>query len=105
MEGGPQAILECMATMTPIYSTPVGIANLLEPDAILHTTNGFIRALKNVYPELLERHLEKIRHYRCERVVPYYENIFSTIISSFIDDQVDQRFALTEFPRYEKYRP
>ena len=103
MEGGPQAILECMATMTPIYSTPVGIANLLEPDAIMHTTNGFIRALKNVYPELLERHLEKIRHYGCERVVPYYENLFSKIISSFIDDQVDQRFALSEFPRYEKY--
>ena len=48
VEGGPQAILECALTKTPIISTDVGIAGeILSPDSIFNM-NNFSDAEPNV---------------------------------------------------------
>ncbi len=40
IEGGPQAILECSITKTPIVSTNVGVApEILHPESIFSTQN------------------------------------------------------------------
>ena len=40
IEGGPQAILECAITKTPILSTDVGVASeILNPKSIFNTEN------------------------------------------------------------------
>ena len=47
-EGGPQAILECAATHTPIFSTDVGISrNILTPHYICDTINCFGKNISN----------------------------------------------------------
>ena len=47
-EGGPQAILECAATRTPIFSTDVGISrNILTPDCICDTISCFVENISN----------------------------------------------------------
>lgn len=48
IEGGPQAIVECGLTKTPILSTDVGIAsNFLDPKSI-YSVNNFLNAETNV---------------------------------------------------------
>lgn len=48
VEGGPQAILECALTKTPIISTDVGIANeILSSDSIFNM-NNFLEATPNI---------------------------------------------------------
>ena len=48
VEGGPQAILECALTKTPIISTDVGIANeILSSDSIFNM-NSFLEAAPNI---------------------------------------------------------
>tara|TARA_B000000565_G_scaffold252900_1_gene228694 strand:+ start:207 stop:1124 length:918 start_codon:yes stop_codon:yes gene_type:complete len=48
IEGGPQAIVECGLTKTPILSTDVGIAsNFLDPKSI-YSVNNFFNAETNV---------------------------------------------------------
>ncbi len=48
VEGGPQAIIECGLTKTPILSTDVGIAqNILDPKSIFNE-NNFFEARTNV---------------------------------------------------------
>ena len=48
VEGGPQAILECALTKTPIISTDVGIADeILSSDAIFNM-NNFLEATPNI---------------------------------------------------------
>ena len=48
VEGGPQAILECALTKTPIISTDVGIAGeILSSDAIFNM-NNFLEATPNI---------------------------------------------------------
>ena len=42
-EGGPAAVLECMATGTPLISTKVGMA----VDVIKHGTNGFLTEIED----------------------------------------------------------
>ena len=47
VEGGPQAILECGITKTPILSTDVGVASeILHPDS-LYNENNFLKAKTN----------------------------------------------------------
>jgi glycosyltransferase involved in cell wall biosynthesis len=43
-EGGPAAVLECMATGTPLVSTRVGMA----VDVIRHGENGFLAEIEDV---------------------------------------------------------
>ena len=48
VEGGPQAILECALTKTPIISTDVGIADeVLSTDSIFNM-NNFLEAVPNI---------------------------------------------------------
>ena len=48
LEGGPQAILECAITKTPVLSTDVGIApEILHPDSI-YNEESFENAKTNV---------------------------------------------------------
>ena len=49
LEGGPQAILECAITKTPIISTSVGIApEILSKDSIYKNDTDFIDASPNI---------------------------------------------------------
>jgi|GEM_PF-2080086 len=83
-EGGPQAILECMATNIPIYSTPVGIAHSLSPSVICHTTADFVAALETPYPAILDRHRQTVQNdYAVEVVIPQYETAFAEIIATY----------------------
>ena len=53
-EGGPQAILECGITKTPIISTDVGIASeILAPESIFNMEN-FLTAKPNIDHAYLE---------------------------------------------------
>ena len=49
VEGGPQAILECMSSATPIYSTPVGISNLLDNRVVHSKINDFVESIQHLY--------------------------------------------------------
>ena len=49
IEGGPQAIVECGLTKTPILSTDVGIAsNFLDPKSIYSVNNNINNIIKTV---------------------------------------------------------
>ena len=51
LEGGPQALVECGQTKTPILSTDVGIANqILDPESIFDFEN--IDTFKNAVPNV-----------------------------------------------------
>ena len=72
-EGGPQAILEAMATKTPIYSTRVGISELLSEQVIFSTKDDFVKALSQEYPDVLETHYRTIQEFECKKVIKQYE--------------------------------
>ena len=68
IEGGPQAILECAATKTPILSTKVGVApEVLHPESIyrinefenakVHTSFAWEQVQKYFLPEGFESFL------------------------------------------------
>ena len=49
IEGGPQAIMECAITKTPIVSTDVGIATeVLSSESIYEDVNNFQNAKPNI---------------------------------------------------------
>ncbi len=79
-EGGPQAILECMATGTPIYSTPVGIADELESEVICADTDRFVAALSRPYPPVLDAHAERVRAFDAGAVVNAFERAFRQLV-------------------------
>lgn len=82
-EGGPQAILETMATKTKIYSTSVGIANILSPNAIFNNPDECATKLKQPYPNnALNKHYNDIQSFKCNQVIPQFENFFSRIVSN-----------------------
>ena len=63
-EGGPQAILECAATKTPIVSTDVGIANeILHPKCVIDIENTIHfptpEEVLFAYDKVMERTLDK----------------------------------------------
>ena len=82
MEGGPQAILECMATATPILTTPVGIADVLDQQVVLSETDAFVRALGNPYPDVLNAHLERVREFDVRTIVGHYERVFGRLLAA-----------------------
>ena len=62
IEGGPQAILECAHTRTPILSTDVGVApEILSPKSIYSSTNyqNAVPDLDHAYNKSLEFILPK----------------------------------------------
>ena len=48
VEGGPQAILECALTKTPIISTNVGIADEILSTYSIYNMNNFLEAVPNI---------------------------------------------------------
>ena len=48
IEGGPQAIMECAITKTPIISTDVGIASEILSKESIYNMNNFINAKPNI---------------------------------------------------------
>jgi len=76
-EGGPQAIVECGVTKTPIISTDVGIApEILSPDSIFDMSN-FLSAKPNIevaYKNSMELSMEKI--------FPKYKDMFKLLNES-----------------------
>jgi len=83
VEGGPQAILESMATRTPIYSTPVGIAAALDPSVVLSTAAEFVEALSHPYPDVLNVHENGARAFDVKSMVGVYERAFEHLIEGF----------------------
>ena len=75
-EGGPQSILECAATKTPIISTNVGISSeILEPKSIFEM-NSYASAKPDVdyaYRKVLELSMNKI--------YPKFDSMFNEVVN------------------------
>jgi glycosyltransferase involved in cell wall biosynthesis len=79
-EGGPQTILEAMATKTPVYSTQVGISNLLAEEVVFSSADEFINALKGEYPaDVIETHYKTAQWYECSKIINIYEKTLTKI--------------------------
>lgn len=78
-EGGPQAILEAMATKTKIFSTYVGVADLLDQKVIFYTAEQCAASLSQSYPDVLEEHYRRVMSFQCQNVIPHYEQFFKKI--------------------------
>ena len=77
VEGGPQAILECALTKTPIISTDVGIADeILSSDAIFNM-NNFLEATPNI-----EYAYEKVQKF----LIPNGFDIFYKILNEVYEN-------------------
>jgi len=98
VEGGPQAILECMAVGTPIHSTNVGISDVLSPRVVHQSAEDYSRALADRYPNVLETHRHRVQDYDAARVVPMYEGIFRSIVSSFGRRRLDMSVLSERLP-------
>ncbi len=77
VEGGPQAILECALTSTPILSTDVGVASeILAPESIFNINNfddakvNIEYAFKNVQSYTIPEGMKPFR----SKMFGYYEN-------------------------------
>ena len=82
-EGGPQAILECLATKTKLFSTPVGIADTLSPAVVFKTAGEAAAKLKAPYPAVLEQHAALALQHDCKAVVPQFERFFADFITAY----------------------
>lgn len=80
VEGGPQAILECMATKTPVLSTDVGIADCLPEQLIMRDAGDFLKVLGESYPDLLAENLRRVQYFEAGRVVSLYESSLAKLI-------------------------
>jgi len=85
-EGGPQAVLEAMASGVPLVSTKVGVA----PDIITNGENGFLAEIEDVgqivqnakliieshslQQKLIESSLSKVKDYSWEKINQRYLN-------------------------------
>lgn len=83
VEGGPLAILECMATRTPIFSTPVGICEALSPAVVLSSVDEFAIALHYPYPDVLDIHQRHVRDSDAKAVVKAYERAFASLLDAY----------------------
>lgn len=82
LEGGPQAILESMATGTKLYSTKVGVSDLLEPSVICETEDQFVEKLNGNYPDVLEAHRTSISAQNVEQVIKQFEVLFEDLVAA-----------------------
>lgn len=83
-EGGPQAIPECMATGTPIYSTDVGIAEILSPGVVLMGgADEFAQVLNGPFPDVANDHFETVQAFNAPRVVQHYERDLQKIVAAY----------------------
>jgi len=76
-EGGPQAILECAITRTPIISTDVGIASEILSTSSIYQMNNFHEAKPDIeyaYKKVIKYQIpEGMKHYR-KLFLESYEN-------------------------------
>ncbi|MFH1353977.1 MAG: glycosyltransferase [bacterium] len=79
-EGGPQAILEAMATNTKIFSTRVGVADLLSPQVIFSNAKQCVALLNQPYPDVLSKHQQTITSYSHQNVIPQFEQFFNKLV-------------------------
>lgn len=92
-EGGPRAVLEASATMTPILCTPVGMApDILEPDCLIDSVDDGVEKIERLIVEGKESY-PLTSHYQCvmsshtpqaniERFRRLYEDIGSVPVFS-----------------------
>lgn len=85
-EGGPQAILEAMATKTPIYSTSVGVSDILNPSVVFEQATELVDALAQPYPDVVDAHYATIQQLSARKIVPLYEKSFHEIFEAFRKD-------------------
>lgn len=78
-EGGPQAILEAIATKTKIFSTYVGVADLLDPKVIFAAAGQCVSLLSQPYPNVLEKHYQHAMSLQYQNIIPKYEELFEKI--------------------------
>ncbi len=82
-EGGPQAILECLATHTKLFSTPVGITDILSPAVIFQDAAEAVTLLSRPYPPVLDKHTALAAAHDCKVVVPQFERFFQDFVHSY----------------------
>ena len=73
-EGGPQAILECAITKTPIVSTDVGVASQILSKESIFKMENYKEAKANV-----EYAFEKVQSFILPEGMKMYEKIFKDI--------------------------
>lgn len=96
VEGGPQAILEAMATKIPVYSTRVGVSNLLDPRVVFDEHLNIVEALQRPYPDVLAVHYDTISKYSPEAVITYYDEAFVRMWEGFLAGHLEQTVAELE---------
>ena len=72
-----------MATKTKIFSTPVGVYDLLSPEVIFFTPGECVELLQKPYPNVLEQHYTRIQALNCQRVVKQFENFFKNLVKNY----------------------
>lgn len=77
IEGGPQAIIECGLTKTPIISTDVGIAELILPKESIFDMSNFKTAEPNI-----SYAYEKSKQYTLESGLQLFINMFKEVYES-----------------------
>lgn len=83
-EGGPQAIIECMAGKIPVLSTDVGIATLLNKKVICTKPQEFTDILKrDAYPDVIEEHFQTVQLFDVHKVADDYKKKFEALYESF----------------------
>ena len=77
IEGGPQAIIECALTRTPIISTDVGIAELILPKESIFDMSNFKAAKPNI-----NYAYKKSKNYTLESGLQLFLNMFNKVYES-----------------------
>ena len=80
-EGGPQSILECSSTKTPILSTPVGIApEILDVGCLCADVDHFIKKImENVAKDYVDVNYNNIQKYNIKAIISQYDDMFSRV--------------------------
>lgn len=78
-EGGPQAIIECLETATPIMSRSVGISEvLLPPNLISDNFSTYIPDLSDLLPAI-----EKLKGLYIHKQIRYYVSLFNHVKNTY----------------------
>jgi len=74
IEGGPQAILECAATKTPIVSTDVGIASEILNKKSIYKLDSFLNAEPDV-----EYAYKKVKNFIKPSGIKLFKSMFEKV--------------------------
>lgn len=84
VEGGPQAIIECMAGKIPILSSVCGVSGLLDPRVICRQAEEFTRIVRNnAYPDVIEQHYQTAKLFDVNVVADDYVRKFQELWDAF----------------------